>query len=63
MAECDPLRSQSNERARLGGITPFTWDRSHRNRVAGIPAPPAIDVLGITKGTVTTGVKGVLPLP
>jgi hypothetical protein len=60
-AEIDALRTQADERARLGRITLILWGRSHRNLAAGIPVRPMIDVMGIMKTTVDTGVKGVLP--
>ena len=63
VAELDLLRTQADERARLGRMARILWRRSHRNLAAGIPVPPVIDVVGIMKGTVSTGVKGVLPLP
>ena len=55
------LRTQADERARLGRAALFLWARSHRNLAAGIQVPPMIDVMGIMKSTVTTGVKGVIP--
>jgi len=60
-AELEAMRNQTDERARLGRATLFLWARSHRNLAAGISVPPMIDVVGIMKSTVETGVKGVLP--
>lgn len=60
-AELEMLRTQADERARLGRITLILWGRSHRNLAAGIPVPPVIDVMGVMRSTVSTGVKGVVP--
>jgi hypothetical protein len=60
-AEMEVLRTQADERARLGRAALFLWARSHRNLAAGIQVPPMIDVMGIMKGTVSTGVKGIIP--
>lgn len=60
-AEMEMLRTQADERARLGRAALFLWARSHRNLAAGIQVPPLIDVLGIMKSTVGTGVRGVVP--
>jgi len=61
MAELEELRSQTDERARLGRMTLLLWGRSHRNLAAGISVKPMIDVMGIMKSTVATGAKGILP--
>lgn len=60
-AELEMLRTQADERARLGRITLILWGRSHRNLAAGIPVPPVIDVVGVMRSTIGTGVKGVVP--
>jgi hypothetical protein len=60
-AELEMLRTQADERARLGRITLILWGRSHRNLAAGIPVPPVIDVMGVMRNTINTGVKGVVP--
>jgi hypothetical protein len=60
-AEMEGLRTQADERARLGRAALFLWARSHRNLAAGIQVPPMIDVVGIMKGTVSTGVRGIIP--
>jgi hypothetical protein len=59
--ELEAFRTQADERARLGRAALFLWARSHRNLAAGIQVPPMIDVMGIMKGTVSTGVKGIIP--
>lgn len=59
--ELEMLRNQTDERARLARMTLTLWGRSHRNLANGISVPPMIDVMGIMKSTVSTGVKGVLP--
>lgn len=60
-AELETIRVQADERARLGRLTLILWGRSHRNLAAGIPVPPLIDVGGIVRNTISTGVKGVVP--
>lgn len=60
-AEMEVLRTQADERARLGRAALFLWARSHRNLAAGIQVPPMIDVVGIMKSTVSTGVRGIIP--
>jgi hypothetical protein len=60
-AEMEALRIQADERARLGRAALFLWARSHRNLAAGIQVPPMIDVVGIMKSTVNTGVRGIIP--
>jgi hypothetical protein len=60
-AELEMLRTQADERARLGRITLILWGRSHRNLAAGIPVPPVIDVMGVMRSTINSGVKGVVP--
>jgi hypothetical protein len=59
--ELEMIRTQADERARLGRITLILWGRSHRNLAAGIPVPPVIDVVGVMRNTINTGVKGVVP--
>jgi hypothetical protein len=60
-AELEAFRTQADERARLGRAALFLWARSHRNLAAGIQVPPMIDIIGIMKGTVSGGVKGIIP--
>jgi hypothetical protein len=62
-AELEGLRNLSDERAQLGRATLYLWAHSHRNLAMGVPVPPMIDVVGIVKGTVETGIRAASPLP
>jgi hypothetical protein len=56
-AELEALRTQTDERARLGRIALNLWGSSHRNLAEGISVPPMIDVVGLLKTVVTSGVE------
>ena len=60
-AELAELRTQTDSRAMLARNTLILWSRSHRNLAAGIAVPPLIDVMGAMRGTITTGIKGIIP--
>jgi len=60
-AELEMLRSQTDERARLGRIVLILWQRSHRNLAAGIAVAPMVDVTGFLRNTISVGSKGILP--
>ena len=53
--ELETLRLQTEEMLRLGRLTIAVWTRSHRNLAAGIPIPPAIDIVELLQGAAKLG--------
>ena len=59
--ELDGIRIQARESTRLGRITLILWARSHRNLVAGVKVPAAINVMGMVQSAAGKAAGAVIP--
>ena len=55
LRELESMRTQTEEMLRLGRLTVSVWSRSHRNVAAGIPVPPAIDLVQLLQRAAKVG--------